>query len=161
MSKDKNTEKKVMEVDGKSIETPKKETETAFEISDKDIAEFKAWKESKKKTTTITCDVAEDDKIYRMWKEESKMVKGIFRCREPIGGSVHFFFRKYKWDKTTEYKMQDGETYEVPLGVARHLNANCCYEEHSHILGSDGNPTLNKNKTVSRMNFENTDFAVA
>jgi len=142
-------------------EVKEKKVETSFEFSDKDIADFKAWKESKeKKSVTIKCDAAEDDENYKKWKEESRMVKGIFRCREPKGGSVNFFFRKYKWDKTKEYTLLDGEVYEIPLAVARHLNANCNYAVHSHILGSDGNPTLNKNKVESRMNFENTEFAV-
>jgi len=109
---------------------------------------------------TANCD--EDDHVYRMWKEESRLVKGIFRFREPAGGNVQFYFRKYKWDPTQEYIMQDGEVYEVPLAVARHLNANCNYPIHSHILGADGKPTVDtKGRVKSRMNFEGLEFAVA
>ncbi len=138
-----------------------KKTEVNFSFSEKDISEFKAWKEDKKVRATITANVPEDDKVYRMWKEESRLVKGIFRCRQPEGGNVKFAFRKYKWDKTQFYTMYDGESYEVPLAVARHLNKNCGYEVHSHILGPDGNPSIDRERKKSRMNFESTEFAVA
>jgi len=134
--------------------------EKKVEFTDADIAEFKAWKEAKAKENQMTCDAADEDKVYRMWKEEKRIVKGIFRCREPEGGTITFPFRKYKWDKTKWYTMVDGETYEVPLAVARHLNKNCSYEVHSHILDSQGNPTVS-GKPKSRMNFESTEFAVA
>jgi hypothetical protein len=139
-----------------------KEPETSFEFSDQDIKEFKDWKKEKEVKGSLRCDSAEDDKVYRMWKEESQMVKGVFRCLQPIGGNVKFAFRKYKWDQTKWYTMFDGETYEVPLAVARHLNQNCNFPVHSHILGADGNPMVDvSGKKQSRMNFESTTFAVA
>lgn len=146
----------------KTTDTAIKETEkTSFEFTEADLIDFKAWRAAKDEKDKITCDTPEDDKIYRKWKEESQLVKGIFRCRQPAGGNVKFCFRKYKWDQTQWYTMFDGETYEVPLAVARHLNANCNYPVHSHILGSDGKPTLDTTgKVNSRMNFESTEFAV-
>lgn len=141
-------------------EAPKEQA--SFEFSDADIQEFKDWKKEKEIKTSIRADTPEDDKLYRLWKEESRMVKGIFRCRQPAGGNVKFCFRKFKWDKTKWYTMFDGETYEVPLAVARHLNNNCNYPVHSHILGADGNPLLDVGgKKESRMNFESTEFAMA
>ena len=150
------------ETDPKPVETLEGTT-TGFDISATDMIAFKKWQkeEASAKTATVTVGSASDDPIYQMWKEESRLVKGIFRCREPDGGSVQFFFRKYKWDQTQEYTMRDGEVYEVPLAVARHLNANCNYPVHSHILGSDGKPTLDRNRVKSRMNFEGMEFAVA
>jgi len=135
---------------------PKEDNTPTF--TDEEVAEFKAWKASRRKALEVKCDAPEDDKIYRKWKEESRLVKGVFRCREPEGGNVTFAFKKYKWDKTKWYTLYDGETYEIPLAVARHLNQNCGYEVHSHILGADGLPTVNRNKTKSRMNFESTEF---
>lgn len=99
------------------------------------------------------------DPVYLKWKEESKMVKGIFHCHEPKGGCVTFSFRKYKWDPVRTYTMYDGEEYEVPLAVARHLNNNCTYYEHTHILDANGQPSVDRRgKKVSRMNFESKDF---
>ena len=101
-----------------------------------------------------------DNPVYLKWKEESKMVKGVFRCHEPRGGSVTFSFKKYKWDPVKTYTMVDGREYEVPLAVARHLNQNCNYPVHQHILDARGNPVLDVNgKKVSRMNFESLEFA--
>lgn len=146
----------------KKAKQDKEVAATSFEFSDADIAEFKAWKEARKIESKIQADSPEDDKIYRMWKEESRMVKGIFRCRDPEGGCVTFCYRKYRWDPTRWYTLYDGEVYELPLGVARHLNQNCNYPVHSHILGPDGNPTVDRTgKVKSRMNFESTEFAVA
>lgn len=101
-----------------------------------------------------------DNPVYLKWKEESKMVKGVFRCHEPRGGSVKFSFKKYKWDPVKTYTMIDGREYEIPLAVARHLNQNCNYPVHQHILDARGNPILDVGgKKVSRMNFESLEFA--
>lgn len=113
-----------------------------------------ATKEKKTDAPTVSTDP-----IYLKWKEESKLVKGIFRCHEPRGGSVTFSFRKYKWDAVKTYTMVDGEEYEIPLSVARHLNNNCNYFEHTHILDSHGKPIVDRvGKKVSRMNFDSKDF---
>ncbi len=142
-----------------------KESKVGFDFSDQDIKDFKEWQEAKKSKDQggeVFCGQADDDKVYRAWKEESRLVKGVFRCREPEGGSVRFAFKKYKWDQVKWYTMLDGETYEVPLAVARHLNKNCNYPIHSHILGADGNPTVDRQGRVkSRMNFESTEFSIA
>ena len=130
-------------------------------FSDEELAEFKAWKAEKAADKQVVADAPEDDKVRRKWLEEKRLVKGIFRCRDPEGGSIKFPFRKYKWDSTEWYDLADGETYEIPLAVARHLNTNCGYPIHSHILGPDGTPSIDKvGKIKSRMNFESTEFAI-
>ena len=158
-----NKDKKVAEKTETVRMVPLEDAKTSFEITATDMVAFRKWQkeEPSAKTATVTVSSASDDPVYQMWKEESRLVKGIFRCREPDGGSVNFFFRKYKWDPTQQYTMRDGEVYEVPLAVARHLNANCNYAVHSHILGADGKPTLDRNRVKSRMNFEGMEFAVA
>lgn len=154
MSKD-----KLNKVEEKASEV-KEESKISFNFSDEEISEFKAWKARKKAQHTIVSD--KEDRVYQMWKEERRIVKGVFRCRQPEGGSVNFSFRKYKWDPTKRYDLADGETYEIPLAVARHLNDNCGYPVHSHILGADGKPKRDvRGKIKSRMNFESTEFAAA
>lgn len=92
-------------------------------------------------------------------KNANKMVKGIFRCHEPRGGSVTFVWREFKGDPVRRFTLSDGKECEVPRGLARHLNKNCNYYKHSHILGADGNPLVDeKGKMVSRMNFESLEF---
>ena len=87
------------------------------------------------------------DEMRKMRDKDNKVVKGIFRCYEPRGGSFSFAFKKYKGDKVLKYTMQDGQTYDVPLMVAKHLNQNCCYAVHSHVMDADGKPTIDKNKS--------------
>ena len=146
----------------KSRGRPKKTEET---FSDEDMIAFKEFMKNRKdlkEEVKVKCDAPSDDPIRRAWKAENRMVKGIFRCREPAGGSVTFPFKKYKWDPVRFYTFIDGETYEIPLMVARHLNENCNYAEHTNILGPNGAPTINRTgKMHSRMNFESLEFAVA
>lgn len=54
--------------------------------------------------------------------EETKMVKGRFRCFENPGASQRIQVRKYPGVPMFDRVMTDGEMYEVPLYVARHLN---------------------------------------
>jgi hypothetical protein len=163
MNKDKNKTNDVEK--SVKLDVTKKDEEkasTSFDISSIEMSEFKKWKkEQAEEAANVTVSMSSGDKVYDMWKEESKIVKGIFRCRDPEGGTITFNFLKYKWDKTQKYTMSDGEVYEIPLAVARHLNNNCSYAVHSHILGADGNPSLDKNKVKSRMNFEGLEFSVA
>lgn len=122
-------------------------------------------KKSKKPETTGDFTVTKSakdllrEKIRKDWEEESRIVKGVYRCHEPRGGEVTFSFRKYEWDPVVKYTFRDGETYEIPLAVARHLNNDCNYVQHTNVLDEHGRPTKNVNgKKVSRMNFESLDF---
>lgn len=120
-----------------------------------------AEKKTKEKNEELSSSNTQNNPVYLKWKEESKMVKGIFRCHEPRGGSVTFSFKAYKWDPVKTYTMVDGQEYEIPLAVARHLNKNCNYPVHQYILDSLGHPIMDTNgKKISRMNFESLEFAV-
>lgn len=99
------------------------------------------------------------EEMEKRRKEANKLVKGIFRCHEPRGGEVTFAWREYKGDPIKQWTLRDGMEYEIPKGLAQHLNKNCGYHIHSHILGPDGNPLIDKRgKRVSRMNFESLEF---
>lgn len=93
---------------------------------------------------------------YRWEREkerDSRMVTGKFQCHEPRGGSVKFSFKQYKGDPVKTYEFHDGQTYTIPLGVAKHLNNNCNYPVYSEILGPDGLRTSDITKRVQRFNF--------
>lgn len=62
------------------------------------------------------------ERIQEFMKEEMKLVKGIFKCFETPGASVKIIVKKYPGTQPFEKLMSDGETYEIPLYVARHLN---------------------------------------
>lgn len=97
---------------------------------------------------------------YRFEKErqaDARLVKGVFQDNELAGGQVDFFFKKYKGDPIKRYVLKDGETYELPLGVVKHLNSNCAYQSHHYLLGPDGKPTKSAKKT-HRFSFKVAEY---
>ena len=62
------------------------------------------------------------DELKKLMEEESKIVKGRFKNYETPGGNLPFTAGKYPGQPLFSANFQDGETYEVPLWVARHLN---------------------------------------
>jgi len=97
------------------------------------------------------------DKLKNLQKEESRLVKGKFMCHEPKGGSVKFSFRKYKEDPTKHYHLIDGQEYELPIAVVKHLN-NCGWEIHSNLLDAQGNPYVGTGKIERRFTFQGSDY---
>ena len=91
---------------------------------------------------------------------DHKVVKGVFRCYEPRGGSFKFSFKKYKGDQTETYTMVDGDTYEIPLMVAKHLNQNCWYPRHAYIMDMNGKSIIGEGKKVQRCSFESLEFSI-
>lgn len=106
-----------------------------------------------KNTRKITPDEMRKEK-----ERDHKTVKGIFRCFEPRGGSFTFSFKKYKGDPVLKFTLADGETYDIPLMVAKHLNQNCSYPRHSHMLDANGNAMLDTGTKVKRCSFESLEF---
>lgn len=98
------------------------------------------------------------DEIRLMKEKDHKMVKGIFRCFEPRGGSLTFSFKKYPGDEILKYTLVDGEAYTIPLMVAKHLNQNCAYPRHTHVLDANGHPSVEVGKMVKRCSFESLEF---
>mgnify|MGYP001568730611 CR=1 FL=1 len=62
------------------------------------------------------------EKLQELIKEETKLVKGIFQCFETPGSSIKITIKKYPGIQPFDKVMTDGEIYEIPLYVARHLN---------------------------------------
>lgn len=92
--------------------------------------------------------------------EDSRMVKGIFKNIEAPGGSLIFSFRKYKEDPYRTYELQDGQSYELPLGVAKHINNMTAVPEREYAKGPDGTPqlyTIVKSKR-QRYQFLSTEY---
>lgn len=94
---------------------------------------------------------------YQRDKDREK-VKGIFRFFEVPGGQLSFVFKKYKWDPIERYDMQDGEVYEVPLGVAKHLNQNGWYPIHHYALDESGKPQSRIGQKKRRFGFQSLEF---
>jgi hypothetical protein len=81
-------------------------------------------------TPTQTSSVKEDStskrplnpKLEKFIEEEKKLVKGRFRSFQNPGETMRIQVRKYPAVPMFDKSMTDGEAYEVPLYVARHLN---------------------------------------
>lgn len=99
------------------------------------------------------------EELQKIKEKDRQLVKGVFRCYEPIGGTMKFSFKKYKEDPVLTLTMRDGETYEVPRMVAKHLNT-CAYPIHSHLQDQNGNPMVGVGKTIKRCSFESLEFLV-
>ena len=99
-----------------------------------------------------------DEEMREAREKDHKMVEGIFRSYEPRGGSVTFSFKKYKGDEVLKYTLTDGEIYTIPLMVAKHLNQDCYYPVHSHVLDANGNPSVEVGKKVQRCSFDSLEF---
>ncbi len=108
------------------------------------------------KTEQIKKDNVE--KLKYMCERDREKVKGIFRFHECDGGTLSFSFRAYKWDQVEKYSLTDGEIYEIPLGVAKHLNKNGWYPEHSYLLDENGKPYMRVGNKKRRFSFQSMDF---
>jgi len=84
-------------------------------------------------STKKTVEVDKKSLAYQSGKDK-EMVKGMFKFYEVPGGSMAFMYRKYKGEKPERYSMVDGDTYTIPLGVAKHLNNDCWYPVHTYAL---------------------------
>lgn len=100
--------------------------------------------------------------IEKQRKEDNKMVKGIFKNLEAPGGDVQFAFRMYKGDPARVYHFVDGQEYEIPIGVAKHINRTCKYsrKKYSNILTKDsgGNWSQIPDKPIERYQFVSHEF---
>jgi len=153
--------------------TKLKETETKEEIP-VNILIPKSTKELAKEALT------------KFIAEETKVVKGRFRCFETAGASQRIQVRKYPGVPMFDKVMTDGEMYDVPLYVARHLNGidvtaravdgkiyTCSYPIHGFKyngdmappsgLGDGGIPVplVGVSKRIRRFGFESLEFDAA
>lgn len=76
----------------------------------------------KRKVMTATEKAKAKELIAQKEKEDSQLVKGIFKNLEAPGGNLEFAYKAYDGHPVQFYNLQDGQTYELPLGVAKHIN---------------------------------------
>lgn len=97
-------------------------------------------------------------------EKDAEKVKGIFRFYELPGGILEFCYRKYKDEPLREFKcalnteLRDGQMYELPRGVARHLNSSGRYPEYEYIKDALGKDIMRIKRMVARYGFESTEF---
>ena len=99
-------------------------------------------------------DPKKDIKGWIKWMrdEESQKVKGVFRYIELKGGVLSFNYCAYEGDPLEILTFRDGESYEVKLGVARHLNRSGKVPIHERLMDEN-------NKAVTRVKTFNSRYA--
>jgi hypothetical protein len=100
-------------------------------------------------------------KIKKNWEFERqrdrKMVRGKFQFHEIPGGEMTFNFYQYKGDPIEKYTLKDGEIYELPLGVAKHLNK-VGMPVHEHAQDENGRPLMKIGSFERRCSFQSLEF---
>jgi hypothetical protein len=91
-------------------------------------------------------------------KKDEKMVKGIFKNLEAPGAEAMFSYRAYKEHPIRTYTLEDGKTYDLPLGVAKHINRQCRYQRCANLIDKDGKPMIGAGDPVQRYEFTPTDY---
>lgn len=97
------------------------------------------------------------EKLKEMQEKDARIVKGRFNCFKPKGGEITFPYRKYKGEPIRTYTLKDGHEYDLPLGVAKHLN-NCGHEVHAYLLDEHGNPHIGVGTKEHRFAFQSVEF---
>ena len=113
---------------------------------------------SEKKSSETLDNLSTSSKVTKLRDKYREKVKGIFRFHECPGGEMTFCFKEFKGDNVEKYTFKDGETYEIPLGVAKHLNKNVAYPQHAYLLDTNGNPVVDVGKMVRRASFQSLEF---
>jgi len=90
--------------------------------------------------------------------KHAEKVRGTFKYYEVPGGVFSFVFREFPGDKIEKYELVDGQIYEIPLGVAKHLNKNCSYPIHKFATDEFDKPLVTIGQKVSRVGFHSMDF---
>lgn len=103
-------------------------------------------------------DIKEKVDIERMKAKDAEIVKGIFHHHEQPGGTLKFSLKYYRGQPLEDWEFCDGKLYEIPLGVARHLNKSGRYPIHEYKLDAEGHPSQEIGQRVARYSFESTEF---
>jgi len=112
---------------------------------------------SKRKLTAEQRKKASDE-IEKARKEASRIVKGVFKNIECQGGDVTFSYLEYKGDPIRTYHLLDGESYDIPLGVAKHINRQCKYKKSKYLVDKDNRPIIGADKSIERYQFVSQDY---
>ena len=91
-------------------------------------------------------------------KKDSRLVKGVFKNIEAPGGNLEFAYRGHRGDPVRVYKFKDGETYEIPLGVAKHINNNTKVPINKYLSDSQGKPIAAPGGYRQRYQFLSTEY---
>lgn len=89
---------------------------------------------------------------------DRQLVRGKFIFHEVPGGTMMFSYKAYKQDPVENFTLSDGQIYQLPLGVAKHLNKNCWYPLHSYAVDENGKTVAKIGQKVRRCSFQSLEF---
>ena len=112
---------------------------------------------AEKQTTTIAGKKPKKNLKYQRDKDREP-VKGIFNFHEVPGGTMKFRIKLYKEDDVELFELRDGETYTLPLGVAKHLNKHGWYPVHAHAVDAGGKSIYKIGQKKRRFGFQSLEF---
>lgn len=72
-------------------------------------------------------------KIEKMRERDNELVTGIFKNLENPGATIEFTFKLYAGDDYVHYELKDGERYQIPRGVAKHIANNCYIKQYKQL----------------------------
>lgn len=97
-------------------------------------------------------------KVKYQRDRDREKVKGIFRYHERPGGFVKFNYYAYEGDPVQTYELYDGQTYEIPRGVARHINTNTRLPHYEWAKNENGEDVMILKSYRARASFDSLDF---
>lgn len=92
------------------------------------------------------------DSIEAMTADTDKMVVGTFVNIECPGQPAKICCKLYKRMPYFSETLKDGETYKIPLSVARFINERCKAYKHEQLIDDKGNP-IKQDKATARYKF--------
>lgn len=95
-------------------------------------------------------------------EKDLKTVKGRFEFTEVAGKGapmVFSFGSVYEDVPIKKYTLIDGEVYELPFMVAKHLNETGWYPVHHYAVDENGKPSTKIGQKIRRYGFFPIDFA--
>lgn len=99
-----------------------------------------------------------EELLEKMREEDSKIVSGIFKNLEAPGCNAEFSYKYYKGEPIRTYNLEDGKKYDIPLGVAKHINKQCRYVKHKYLVDKEGNPLKTWDVPLQRYQFISTEY---
>jgi hypothetical protein len=112
----------------------------------------------KKKKYSVEEKTANKEKLKKLQEEDSKVVTGVFKNHEVPGGDLEFAIRLYPNEPVRKYYLEDGKSYDLPLGVAKHINRMCKYTKSKYLVDKDGKKIIGADKPIDRYSFVAGDF---
>lgn len=96
--------------------------------------------------------------VKSLKERDCQMVTGVFRCFEPLGGTVQFTAMAYEGEVPVKYTFFDGETYTIPRYIAKRIEGEfqgvgTFYPTNTYLLDSMGNPMVGVGKKTRRFGF--------